>query len=98
MVLISKEEVQRIAALARVGLTDEEVVRATKDLSGVLDHFSAIQDIATNDAPMAADVSGLKNISRNDGVQANVLCDTQALMDAAPATSQNHVQVHGVFE
>ena len=95
---ISEDDVRRIAALARLGLDDAEVARATKDLQGILQHFSQIQDIDTTDVPMAADASGLKNVVRSDEAHPEVLTKHATLVDAAPDTKDGHVKAKAVFE
>lgn len=41
--MISKEEVKRIAKLARLELTDNEVEKMQKDLSEILDYFNLLK-------------------------------------------------------
>jgi aspartyl-tRNA(Asn)/glutamyl-tRNA(Gln) amidotransferase subunit C len=41
--MISKEEVQRIAKLARLELTEVEVKKMQKDLSEILDYFKLLK-------------------------------------------------------
>lgn len=98
MSIITPEEVRKISALARLSLTDDEVSSATRDLSGILNHFSAIGNINTADVPAADAVSGLSNISRQDVAQPNMLCTPEDLLARAPKTKQGYVQVPGVFE
>lgn len=98
MSTITPEQVKAIAALSRLALTDEEVGQATKDLSGILDHFSAIGDINTTNVPPADDASGLSNITREDIAKPNILCTPEELLERAPKVSGGYVQVPGVFE
>ena len=41
--MISKEEVERIAKLARLELTEEEIKKMQKDLSEILDYFNLLK-------------------------------------------------------
>jgi aspartyl/glutamyl-tRNA(Asn/Gln) amidotransferase C subunit len=41
--MISKEEVQHIAKLARLELTEKEVEKMQKDLSAILDYFDLLK-------------------------------------------------------
>lgn len=41
--MISKDEVQHIAKLARLELTDAEIEKMQKDLSAVLDYFNVLK-------------------------------------------------------
>ena len=98
MTKISKEEVENIAKLARIGLTKEEISQATEDLSGVLEHFSEIQKIDTSDTETADDITGLSNITRDDEVAGEALCDTGTLLENAPDTHKGQIKVKAVFK
>ena len=95
---ISEEEVQRIAKLARLGVTDEEVTAATHDLGNVLENFAQIQSIETKDVPMATDTSGLTNITREDEAAAEVLASHEELLERAPDTKDRQLKVKAVFK
>lgn len=94
---ITPEEVKRIAVLARLGLSNAEVEQATHNLSGVLDHFSAIQDIDTDSVPEADAVSGLSNVTREDVAAPGSLCTAAELLDNAPDVQNGSVKVKAVF-
>ncbi len=87
-----------MAALGRLGLSDEEVKRATQQLSGILDHFSQIQKIKTKGVPTSDDVTGLKNVIREDEAKQNDLCTPEELLKAAPETKNGQFKVKAVFE
>ena len=42
---VSREEVERIARLARLRLDDEEVDRLTRDMSRILEHAERLRDV-----------------------------------------------------
>lgn len=94
---ITKEDVARIADLARMRLGDEELAAATENLAGVLNHFAAIQDIDTTGVPMADDVSGLQNVMREDVAEIESLATHKELLEAAPETKDDQVKVKAVF-
>jgi len=53
-VKITEKEVRYVAELANLKLTDEEIARFEKELSGILDHFDALNEIDTTGVePMA---------------------------------------------
>jgi aspartyl-tRNA(Asn)/glutamyl-tRNA(Gln) amidotransferase subunit C len=94
---ITSEEVTKIANLARLTLTSEEITQATSDLSGILSHFSTIQDIDTTNVSPSEDISGLRNISRTDEVKSNILGTPKDIMKNVPHVKDGYVQVAGVF-
>lgn len=95
--VITSADVQATAALARLGLTDEELKRATHDLANILSHFSSVQAIDTKNVVSDSDVTGLTNVSRADTVHADELCTPADLLDRAPVTLDGHVKVPAVF-
>jgi aspartyl-tRNA(Asn)/glutamyl-tRNA(Gln) amidotransferase subunit C len=94
---ISTDQVKRVAELARVGLTDTEIIQATKDLSNILSHFATIQDIDTQNVPTSDDITGLKNITRIDEATPETLCSHADLLAAAPDIQSNQIKVKAIF-
>lgn len=94
---ITKEDVAKIADLARLQLTDEELSAATADLKNILAHFAAIQAIDTTGVPTADDASGRSNVTRSDKAAPEELATHKELLEAAPQVKDNHVQVKAVF-
>ncbi len=63
---LSHEEVRRIAELAKLALTDEEVALYAGQLSKILDYFRKLQELDTSHIPPTASVLPLKNVMRPD--------------------------------
>lgn len=63
---LSNEEVRHIARLARLALSDAEIARYATDLSVILGHFRALQELNTDRVPAAANASLLQNVARDD--------------------------------
>lgn len=95
---ITPLEVQRIAGLARVGLSADEQARAAQQISSILAHFSVIQKIDTQGVPTSDDVTSLKNVTRDDQANAEALSSTATLLAAAPELQDNQFKVKAVFE
>jgi len=63
---LSHQEVRRIAELAKLELTDEEVALYAGQLSHILDYFRRLQELDTSHIPPTASVLPLKNVMRAD--------------------------------
>lgn len=91
--MIERDEVLRIAALARVELSPEEVERLTVDLSKILDHvnrLTRVQEEAGEDVPAEG------TPRREDRV---VPCrSVEELLNAAPQREGPLVRVPRVVE
>lgn len=94
---ITPEDVKHIAALARLGLTDEEIKQAAKNLSNILDHFSQIQAIDTTNVPTYDNATGLTNVTREDKAEPDAHGTCQTLLKAAPNTKDGHIKVPAVL-
>jgi aspartyl-tRNA(Asn)/glutamyl-tRNA(Gln) amidotransferase subunit C len=95
---ITEEEVKKVASLARLGMTEVEIERATQNLRSILGHFAAIQQIDTAGVPTSDDVTGLKNVARVDEAAPENICSADRLLELTPETQGRYVKVKAVFE
>ena len=65
---LSHDEVRRIAELAKLDLTDDEVTLYAGQLSKILDYFRKLQELDTSNISPTASVLPLKNVMREDVV------------------------------
>ena len=63
---LSRVQVQHIAELAKLKLTEEEIDRMTQQLSAILDHAARLQTIDTDAIAPTASVAALQNVMRDD--------------------------------
>ena len=63
---LTEDEVRHVAALARLGLTDDEVVRFGAQLDAILDHVSQLDSIDISGVAETAQVGGAVNVWRDD--------------------------------
>ena len=66
--MLSKEEVIKIAKLARIALTEKEVEKFQKELSTVLDYVEELKQVNVDGLEEVAQVTGLVNVQRDDKV------------------------------
>jgi aspartyl-tRNA(Asn)/glutamyl-tRNA(Gln) amidotransferase subunit C len=63
---ISREDVQHVARLARLGLSDAEMDRLALELDHILDAMQALRELDTSAIPPTAQVIPLQNVMRDD--------------------------------
>lgn len=97
MNMVTAEEVKKIASLARLELSDEEVQKAAKNMSSVLEHFSSIKDIPTDDIEEGEMHSDTKNISREDVADISRVATAEEVLLRVPRTKDGYIEVPGVF-
>lgn len=66
MTLLSREEVEHIAELAKLELTDGEKERYREQLSTILDYAARLQQIDTENIPPTASVLPIDTVLRPD--------------------------------
>lgn len=73
VVNISRHEVERIASLARLSLSEEELTRMTRDLEAILDYVESLQELDTTDIEPTAHAIPIPTPLREDRVGAGLL-------------------------
>jgi len=64
--VIEREQVLHVAKLARLRLSDDEIDRMAKELSGILDHIEKIGELELDDVQPTSHVVALENVLRAD--------------------------------
>lgn len=64
--MISRAEVEHVAGLARLGLTDDEVERMAAQLNRILEAIGQLQSVDTSSVGPTAQVIALENVMRDD--------------------------------
>lgn len=64
--IISREEVEHIAELSRIELTETEVEKFAKEISDVLVYVKQLQEVDTSQVDPIAQVTGMTNVFRED--------------------------------
>ena len=96
---ITEQEVRRVAELANLALTEEEIVRMTKDMDGILEHMDKLNELDTSGVEPMAQVlyqAGETATLRAD-VERKPLSNADALA-SAPVAGQGYFKVPLVIE
>jgi aspartyl-tRNA(Asn)/glutamyl-tRNA(Gln) amidotransferase subunit C len=64
--MIDREQVEHVAKLARLKLTDDEVQRMAGELSGILEHVERIAELDLDGVEPTSHVVALENVLRPD--------------------------------
>jgi aspartyl-tRNA(Asn)/glutamyl-tRNA(Gln) amidotransferase subunit C len=93
---LSHDAVRWIAELARLELSDEEVVLYAGQLSHILQHFQRLQELDTSDIEPTASVLPLKNVWRADAAAAPL--SPEEVIANAPDEMDNQFRVSAVLD
>lgn len=66
---ISRQEVEHVAKLSHLALSDEELERVGRELNRILEHFRALQALDTTDVPITSHAIPMLNVYREDVVK-----------------------------
>lgn len=82
--MISRKDLEHMAWLSRIELSEEDREKYTPKLNSVLDYFSEIDEVNTGDVEPAYHVLPLSNVFREDeeGVPTKTLPQEEALFNA----------------
>ena len=95
--MITKEQVERIALLARIELTEQEKERFPREFSQILEYFETLKQVDTKDIfPMTHSVL-LENVSREDTATEPSLELVERLLAQVPALKNGFVKVKKIL-
>lgn len=93
--MLTKEEVIKIAALARIALTDAEVEKFQKELSTILDYVEELKQLDVSGLEEVSQVTGLVNVQREDKiVEADNIED---ILGQAPEIKDRYYKVKAIL-
>ena len=95
---LSQQEVEHVAKLARLDLTDQEKKTYAEQLSAVLDYISELDKVDTDDVEPTSQVTGLLNVMRDDEATAVDEPTRQQILKDVPDKDGDYIKVKGVFE
>ncbi len=89
--MISREEVEHVARLARLRFDEAETERLQGELSRIIDYINQLQELDLTGVPATAHAVSVSNVFRADEEQP---CLTQAeALANAPAVERGHFLV-----
>jgi len=93
---LSIEEIQKVAKLARISLSDEELASMALEASSILDFVEIIQNTNTDGVATTSQVTGLTDVWREDEVKKSKVTPKD-LLAGAPDTHDGYVKVRKVL-
>lgn len=92
---LSKEQVEHIAELARIGISDEEKNKLQEDLGSILDYIDKLQGVGVDGVEPISHITGLENEIRDD--EAGAPPDGKKLIEMAPDKKDGYVKVKKIL-
>jgi len=97
--MITREDVQHIAKLARLGLTEKEIEKFQKELSSILGYIEKLKEADVSGVEPTSQSVLVENVTRNDEnpASAKATAGKEKLLDLVPETKDGYLKVKSVF-
>ena len=95
--MIIKEEVEHLAKLARLGLTQKEMEEIQKDLSLILDYFNLLKEVNTEGIEPTSHPILARPYLRKDEVLKQPSEKIQKLIEMAPQKEKGCIKVKSIL-
>lgn len=92
MAQLTRDDVLKLARLARIELSDEEVTEFTAEFSAILGYVEKLQSVDTAGLEPTSQVTGLTNVMRADVEQGYGYAPLDLLKNV-PAVENNQIKV-----
>ena len=93
---LSQDEVQHIAILCRLGVSEEDIESLRHQLSNILENFQVLNQVDTTDVPPTGQSVALENVMREDEPSSPL--PREDTMANAPLRQDNYFRVKAVLE
>ncbi len=92
---LTREDVEHVAWLARLALTEEEITLFQEQLSAILEYAHVLEQIDLSDIPPTATVLSMRNVMREDEVRPSLQRDM--VLANAPDTHEGYFRVQAIL-
>jgi aspartyl-tRNA(Asn)/glutamyl-tRNA(Gln) amidotransferase subunit C len=96
MASITRADVEHVAHLARLHLTDDEIDRMQTQLSNILEAIETLRDVDTSHVGPTASVIQLENVMRDDAARPGMT--RESVLANAPLRDEPFLRVPTVLE
>lgn len=95
---LTGDQIEHLAELARLELTDVEKVKFGSQLSSILEYVNALSKVDTEGVEPTLQVTGLENVAREDRVLGCEADIRELILKNIPQREGDLLKVQGVFE
>jgi aspartyl-tRNA(Asn)/glutamyl-tRNA(Gln) amidotransferase subunit C len=92
---IDTDMVKHVAHLVRLGISEEEAQKFSGQFSSIIDYFTMLNEVDTENIPPASDITNNKNVLREDIAQPSM--SREEFLNNAPQSERGYVKVPTVL-
>lgn len=97
--MISRDEILKIAKLAKLQLKEDEVDKFFPQIQSILSYIKKLDEVDTSNVePTSHPISDIKNRFQDDDNTVDRTLSTQDVLKNAPSTKDEYVATKGVFK
>jgi len=98
--MMDKKEVQHIAKLARLGLTEKEIEKFQKELSSILEYVEKLKEVDISEVEPTSHSIKVENVMRGDEMlpKSASADEAEKLLDLAPESKDGYLKVKSIFK
>ena len=94
---VTIEEIEKLAALSRLALSQEEKERMRSEFDSILGYVAAIQKVSAGTAERSRSIVAAVNVMREDKDTHESGIYTEALVSTAPRREGNYIKVKKIL-
>ncbi len=95
--MISKEEVKKVAKLARLGLAEKEIGKFQQELSSILDYVKKLKKADVSKIEPTSHPNKAENVMRADDGHSCSAETKKSMIEQAPEEKDGYVQVKQIL-
>lgn len=99
--MIGKKEVEKVAKLARLGLTEKEVKKLQKELSKILDYIKKLKEVNISKVEPTSHSIKLENVMREDycpPASYPKIEEIKKLLNLTPERKESYLKVKSILK
>lgn len=104
MFKLSEQQVEKIAQLARIELSEKEKTKFSRQLTEILGYVEKLNRVDTKNIEITSQVTGLENVCREDNADEKTQVDKdkkknrEEMLANAPSQQDGYIKVKAVLE
>ncbi|MCK9222441.1 MAG: Asp-tRNA(Asn)/Glu-tRNA(Gln) amidotransferase subunit GatC [Limnochordia bacterium] len=94
--MISKKEVERLADMTRIAMTDDELAKFAEDLNEILDRLMGLAEVDTQDVDTTYQAAPLEEATREDVITSSL--PAEEVLKNAPEAVDGYFRVPRIVD
>ncbi|MGA2910726.1 MAG: Asp-tRNA(Asn)/Glu-tRNA(Gln) amidotransferase subunit GatC [Candidatus Microgenomates bacterium] len=97
MAKLTKVDVLHVAKLAKLDISEKEINKYTEQLAPVINYFSELSEIDTNDVEPTSQTTGLENVFRQDVIKGENCLNQDEAVAGSEKTYNGYFKVKAIL-